>query len=149
MARVTIEDCLVHVPNRFDLVLLASKRARQLLAGAEPLVPINDDKATVLALREIAAGLIDLEALAKDDPKKKTKKEEAYAGEKLDVETQDLMNEEINLPGVRESESEFSDDEDFADLMATPPPPAATTVTAEAMLDDTITEVTPGALEDA
>lgn len=109
MARVTIEDCLHHVPNRFDLVILASKRARQLIAGAEPLVPINDDKVTVLALREIAAGLIDLEALGKDRTRKR--KEEDYTGSKLDVEARDLMAEEINLPGV--SESEFSDDDDF------------------------------------
>ena len=120
MARVTIEDCLLHVPNRFDLVVLASKRARQLLAGEEPLVPINNDKVTVLALREIAAGVLDLEALAKEDPKEKKTEEEVeeYVGAKLDIETQNLMDEEINLPGVSESESEFSDDEDFESLMA-------------------------------
>jgi len=58
MARVTIEDCLEHVDNRFDLVLLATKRARQLVNGVEPLVPWENDKATVVALREIAEGLI-------------------------------------------------------------------------------------------
>ncbi|NNJ90158.1 MAG: DNA-directed RNA polymerase subunit omega [Gammaproteobacteria bacterium] len=58
MARVTIEDCLDHVDNRFDLVLLATKRARQLVNGVEPLVPWENDKATVVALREIAEGLI-------------------------------------------------------------------------------------------
>ena len=118
MARVTIEDCLLHVPNRFDLVILASKRARQLLAGAEPLVPINDDKVTVLALREIAAGVLDLEALARFDPRKK--RLEAGAEEELteevDLETQSLMDEEIHLPGVNQSENEFSDDEDFGSL---------------------------------
>jgi DNA-directed RNA polymerase subunit omega len=56
MARVTVEDCLEHVENRFKLVLLASKRARQLAKGAEEFVPRNRDKDTVLALREIAAG---------------------------------------------------------------------------------------------
>ena len=59
MARVTVEDCLEHIDNRFDLVLLASKRARQLTNGVEPLVPWENDKATVVALREIAGGLVD------------------------------------------------------------------------------------------
>ena len=59
MARITIEDCLENVDNRFDLVMLATKRARQLANGREPLVPWEDDKPTVVALREIAAGLID------------------------------------------------------------------------------------------
>lgn len=58
MARITVEDCLEHVENRFDLVLLASRRARQISQGADPLVPAENDKPTVLALREIAAGLI-------------------------------------------------------------------------------------------
>jgi len=59
MARVTVEDCLEHVNNRFDLVLLASKRARQLVNGVDPLLPWENDKPTVVALREIAAGLVD------------------------------------------------------------------------------------------
>ncbi len=63
MARITIEDCLENVDNRFELVLLATKRARQLLAGAEPLVEWGDDKATVVALREIAAGKVDINKL--------------------------------------------------------------------------------------
>ena len=57
MARITVEDCLDKVDNRFDLVLVASKRARQIAFGKEPLVPVENDKATVIALREIAAGL--------------------------------------------------------------------------------------------
>jgi DNA-directed RNA polymerase subunit omega len=59
MARVTVEDCLEHVDNRFDLVLLASKRARQLVNGVDPLLPWENDKPTVMALREIAEGLVD------------------------------------------------------------------------------------------
>ena len=58
MARVTVEDCLDYVDNRFDLVLLATKRARQLVNGVEPLLPWENDKPTVMALREIADGLI-------------------------------------------------------------------------------------------
>jgi DNA-directed RNA polymerase subunit omega len=56
MARVTVEDCLENVENRFKLVLLASKRARQLEKGAEEFIPRGKDKDTVLALREIAEG---------------------------------------------------------------------------------------------
>lgn len=64
MARVTVEDCLEHVENRFELVMVSSFRARQLATGGkEPLVPIENDKPTVLALREIAAGLIDASIL--------------------------------------------------------------------------------------
>lgn len=59
MARITVEDCLEHVENRFDLVLLAARRARQISQGAEPLVPAENDKPTVIALREIAENLIN------------------------------------------------------------------------------------------
>ncbi|MEO5573741.1 MAG: DNA-directed RNA polymerase subunit omega [Gammaproteobacteria bacterium] len=59
MARVTVEDCLDKVDNRFQLVLMASKRARQLAMGMEPLVPWENDKPTVVALREIAADKIN------------------------------------------------------------------------------------------
>lgn len=61
MARITVEDCLDVVDNRFELVVMASKRARQLAKGAEPTLDNSeqDDKPTVLALREIAAGNID------------------------------------------------------------------------------------------
>ena len=64
MARVTVEDCLEHVDNRFELVMLATRRARGLRAyGNDPLVPEENDKATVIALREIAEGLIDSESV--------------------------------------------------------------------------------------
>ena len=58
MARVTVEDCLDHVDNRFDLVLKATKRARQLTSGKEAFLDWENDKPSVMALREIAAGLI-------------------------------------------------------------------------------------------
>ncbi len=58
MARLTVEDCLENVDNRYDLVLLASKRARQIALGADPLVPADNDKPTVIALREIAENLV-------------------------------------------------------------------------------------------
>ena len=63
MARVTVEDCLEHVDNRFDLVMRASRRARQMHHGVEPLLADENDKATVIALREIADGLITDEVL--------------------------------------------------------------------------------------
>lgn len=65
MARITVEDCLKHVDNRFKLVLLASKRARQLEKGAEAFVPRGKDKDTVVALREIAAGFVTEENIDK------------------------------------------------------------------------------------
>lgn len=67
MARLTIEDCLETVDNRYDLVLLASQRARQLLLGAEPLIEEDKDKPTVIALREIAEGLVTPENIDEID----------------------------------------------------------------------------------
>lgn len=63
MARITVEDCLENVENLFELVIVASKRARRLANGAEPLVEWENDKPTVVALREIAEGLINQEIL--------------------------------------------------------------------------------------
>lgn len=64
MARITVEDCLEHVENRFELVMLATRRARHMRRyGVEPLLPEENDKPTVLALREIAEGLISHEML--------------------------------------------------------------------------------------
>ncbi len=63
MARVTVEDCVTKVPNRFDLVLLASQRARDLSAGTTPTLERENDKNPVIALREIAEATIDLEEL--------------------------------------------------------------------------------------
>ena len=60
MARITVEDCLEHVSNRFELVLLAARRAKQLLKGARPLVE-SENKEIVSALREIAAGKVRLQ----------------------------------------------------------------------------------------
>ena len=67
MARITVEDCMTNVDNRFDLVLLASRRARQLVNGVDPLVPWENDKPTVVALREIAEGLISEETVAEPE----------------------------------------------------------------------------------
>ena len=67
MARVTVEDCLEHVENRFELVMIASKRAREIaVRGAQPLVEWENDKPTVVALREIAEGLLKTDVIDKE-----------------------------------------------------------------------------------
>ena len=78
MARVTVEDCLEHVDNRFELVLLGSRRARQIAQGKEALVDIENDKPTVVALREIAEGKISNAMMddAEREPEEET--EESY-----------------------------------------------------------------------
>ena len=64
MARITVEDCLEKIPSRFDLIIMASKRARQLsTTSREPLVEWDNDKPTIVALREIEEGLLDNETL--------------------------------------------------------------------------------------
>jgi DNA-directed RNA polymerase subunit omega len=65
MARITVEDCLQRIPNRFQLTLAATYRARQLAQGAQASVEQGRDKPTVTALREVAAGHVGLEMLAK------------------------------------------------------------------------------------
>ena len=68
MARVTVEDCLENVANRFELVMVASKRARQMATGGkDPLVQEESDKATVIALREIAEGLVTPDILTREE----------------------------------------------------------------------------------
>ena len=68
MARVTVEDCLHNVDNLFQLVLLASQRARRLANGAEATIPLENDKPTVVALREIAEGNITVDSLREIEP---------------------------------------------------------------------------------
>ena len=76
MARTTVEDCLDNVENRFQLVLVAAKRAREIAMGDDPMVEVDNDKPTVLALREIAAGLVGPEILSKTNARE-------HAGESL------------------------------------------------------------------
>jgi DNA-directed RNA polymerase subunit omega len=59
MARITVEDCLDNIPNIFEMVLVAAKRARRVAHGADPMVELENDKPTVVALREIADGLVN------------------------------------------------------------------------------------------
>jgi len=94
MARITVEDCLANVDNRFDLVLLASRRARQLVNGVDPLVPWENDKPTVVALREIAEGLISEETVAEPEETKDSIDEELAAALAGELGVADLGNDD-------------------------------------------------------
>ncbi len=87
MARVTVEDCLDKVDNRFQLVLIATKRARQLANGVQPLVDWEHDKPTIVALREIADGLIDVSIL--DEPIHTAVEEEAVSEQLAEIDAAD------------------------------------------------------------
>lgn len=65
MARITVDDCLKVIPNRFELTLAATYRARQITNGAAPMLDANRDKATVIALRELASGKYGVDILSK------------------------------------------------------------------------------------
>lgn len=86
MARITVTDCLDNVDNRFQLVLVATKRARQLILGAEPMVEPDNDKPTVIALREIAEGLVG----------------------------PSILDEEVTLPGLKFDDGEMIEMDDAA-----------------------------------
>ena len=75
MARITVEDCTRLVPNRFDLVQMASIRTKQLKRGAKPLVDSDDNKELVVALREIAAGYIKPDTPDREDPEDEVAKD--------------------------------------------------------------------------
>lgn len=79
MARVTVEDCLENVANRFELVLVASKRARQITRGKAPNVEWENDKPTVVALREIAEGLVSRESMEREEALEKARATEEAA----------------------------------------------------------------------
>ncbi len=83
MARITVEDCLDYVDNRFHLVLVATKRARQLSNGVAPLLPWEKDKPTVMALREIAAGVLNPSTIARQPLVSPTQSVEATLSEEL------------------------------------------------------------------
>ena len=90
MARITVEDCLSKIDNQYDLVLLAKERASQLNAGGKPLVPENNDKNTVISLREIGDGKISIKTLEDAAINKLTKiQSEPTEVEDLEVEAAD------------------------------------------------------------
>lgn len=78
MARVTVQDAVEKIGNRFDLVLVAARRARQMVGGKDPLVPEENDKTTVIALREIEEGLINNQIL---DVRERQEQQEQEAAE--------------------------------------------------------------------
>ncbi|MBI3772394.1 MAG: DNA-directed RNA polymerase subunit omega [Gammaproteobacteria bacterium] len=94
MARVTVEDCLEHVDNRFELVLVASKRARQIASGKEPMVPWENDKPTVVALREIAENKLNLALLDQIETERGTDEVSKISVEEVTAETTQVIADE-------------------------------------------------------
>ncbi len=92
MARITVEDCLEVVENRFELVLMATKRARQLSKGAQSLLDSDNDKPTVTALREIASGKINQELLAQIDRQERERAER----EALEWAAQEVADDDLS-----------------------------------------------------
>ena len=103
MARVTVEDCVQRVPNRFQLVLLAAQRARNLSRGEELTVERDDDKNPVVALREIAEETVPLEKLEQDLVKSLSRAPEP---EPADEEVLDLIPTDQNIFGLQDISAE-------------------------------------------
>ena len=108
MARVTVEDCLGKVENRFQLVLVATKRARQLANGVQPLVEWENDKPTIVALREIADGLIDASIL--DEPLYPVMEEEETEEEGASEETVATDEEKVEAKVAADTDAEVDAD---------------------------------------
>lgn len=111
MARITVEDCLEKVENRFHLVRVASKRARQLMLGKTPTLEWDNDKPTVVALREIASGNINEEML--DAATQAEKEEENFSQSEVDAELSELISAD-NLESTKASDQEPSAEESTA-----------------------------------
>ena len=104
MARITVEDCLEKVDNRFHLVRVASKRARQLMNGKEPSIEWDNDKATVVALREIAAGNITEEML--DEKPIVNEEEGIFDQSEIDAEISGLLSDGAESENQEEVQAE-------------------------------------------
>ena len=104
MARVTVEDCIVQIPNRFELVLLAAQRARNIGRGEEMTVERDNDKNPVVALREIAETTIDLAAVEADLVKSLQRAPEPEPAEE---EVLDLIATDENIFGVMDVNEEL------------------------------------------
>lgn len=113
MARVTVEDCLENVDNRFELVRLAARRARQLAQGKDPLVDPENDKPTVIALREIANGLIDEQILDEAEAAEKQKFTDVETGEGTEesgeMQESDTLDMAAAIKAALSGESDSSD----------------------------------------
>ncbi len=103
MARVTVEDCVQRVPNRFELVLLAAQRARNLSRGEELTIDRDDDKNPVVALREIADETVGLDRLEQDLVKSLSRAPEP---EPADEEVLDLIPTDQNIFGLQDVSAE-------------------------------------------
>ncbi|GMR20098.1 MAG: hypothetical protein BMS9Abin36_0693 [Gammaproteobacteria bacterium] len=103
MARITVEDCLDNVDNRFQLVLVAAKRARQIMLGAEPHVEFDNDKATVLALREIADGHVTSAILDEEVPEVVLDEDEA--ADEIEAKATEDTGEAVASPEKAEGEA--------------------------------------------
>ena len=131
MARVTVEDCILKVPNRFELVLLAAKRAREIAAGAPLTVARDNDKNPVVSLREISESSIDIPALRENlirgfqryvfvDDNESDLDEETH--DVLDVhgiwedEVRGMISDEDGSDGEGDDDNDDSDDEDDDEL---------------------------------
>ena len=113
MARVTVEDCIVQVPNRFELVLLAAQRARNIGRGEEMTVERDNDKNPVVALREIADSTIDLAAVEADLVKSLQRAPEPEPAEE---EVLDLIATDENIFGVMDVNDELPAEAGVEDL---------------------------------
>lgn len=104
MARVTVEDCLENVANRFELVLVSSKRARQIAQGKEPMVEEENDKPTVIALREIAEGFVTADILEESEEEVEegilVEDMEAAAAEMSTSPVDEAVAEQTQVPAV-------------------------------------------------
>jgi DNA-directed RNA polymerase omega subunit len=107
MARVTVEDCLLKVSNKFELVLLAAKRAKDVEAGATPAVPKDNDKPAIVALREIADDVISIDGLRKIS--KKSIIEDANTihtfGQKDGIEEEEIVDDREPMKNFNEEET--------------------------------------------
>ncbi len=114
MARVTVEDCIEEVPNRFELVVLTSERARNISSGAPLTIDRNNDKNPVVALREIAAGNIDIQKLRDSQIAnlQKNNKIDDITDENLYAENQDAVSLEADYSEAEE-DSVFSPDDEI------------------------------------
>lgn len=115
MARVTVEDCIVQIPNRFELVLLAAQRARNIGRGEEMTVERDNDKNPVVALREIAETTIDLAAVEADLVKSLQRAPEPEPAEE---EVLDLIATDENIFGVMDVNDELPAEAGAEDMSA-------------------------------
>ena len=116
MARVTVEDCIEKVENRFELVLMAAKRAKDIDRGTMPSIPRDNDKSTIIALREIAGDTISLDGL-RELAKRAASGADAIPEEENEefYDNFDYKRDDADAFDPPEDDSEYGDDEDAVD----------------------------------